>query len=202
MSSPITTTLHEFTLAVMVNKTHLSKDAMQCTTDLVTLVSRRCEERKAAELLPSEADLMKYSVLCSFTDMIGQGVHRKTVEIRTLNNECCAAPCHLAHALTCVEYMCRLKILHMHTCMEYMSWVKECSIHAIRGLVNHGPLLGWAIQQGHTIAWSEAHKNYLPSIQGTPQEKPSTTIALLSYYHCNRAIATSITLANVNDSQP
>jgi len=32
-------------------------------------------------------------------------------------------------------------------------------------------MLGWAIQQGHTIAWSEKHKKYMPSIEGTPQEK-------------------------------
>ena len=68
-------------------------------------------------------------------------------------------------------------LAHAFTCMEYMSWVKECSIHAIRGLVNHGPLIGWAIQQGHEINWSEVHQNYIPSLQGTPQEKPSTTIA-------------------------
>ena len=61
----------------MVNKIHPSKDAMQCTTDLITCVNRMCEEKRAAGRLPSESSLIKYSVLCSFADMIGQGGQRK-----------------------------------------------------------------------------------------------------------------------------
>jgi hypothetical protein len=31
-------------------------------------------------------------------------------------------------------------------------------------------MLGWAIQKGHTITWSDRHKNYMPNIAGTAEE--------------------------------
>ena len=89
---------------MMVNKTRSSKDAIQCNRDLITYVSHWIEERRAAGLLPSEADLVKYSVLLSFSELISEGVHRKYMHMHrvTLHMR------HLAHALTCVT-------LHMHS---------------------------------------------------------------------------------------
>lgn len=37
-------------------------------------------------------------------------------------------------------------------------------------MINHGPIIGWAIQKGHRIQWSAPHNNYLPIEEGTPQD--------------------------------
>lgn len=38
------------------------------------------------------------------------------------------------------------------------------------GVANHGPLLGWAIAKGHKIEWMSKYNNWMPKLEGTPQD--------------------------------
>ena len=42
--------------------------------------------------------------------------------------------------------------------------------HCKAGVINHGPLLGWAIQKGHKIEWSNTKNTWMPMHEGTPED--------------------------------
>ena len=126
----------------MVDAPRSSNDVMQCTQDPITCVSRMRGKRRAAGMPPSsDTSLIKYGVLCSFTTMVGKGVHRNAVGIHNrwfpMGGGDTTPPCKCAHTRGVRELV--VNIARALTCMEYMSCSANCNIHANRGLVNRNP---------------------------------------------------------------
>lgn len=63
----------------------------------------------------------------------------------------------------------------MHSCSCFCSC--SCSTGVVgprnptAGVANHGPMLGWAIANGHKINWSASKSNWMPYQEGTPEDR-------------------------------
>ena len=42
--------------------------------------------------------------------------------------------------------------------------------HCKAGVANHGPLLGWAIQKGHKVKWSDTKQTWMPVMDGCSED--------------------------------
>lgn len=72
----------------------LRADAKQCLKDLLTTVAKVQEQFMARNILPKVEVMIKYSVLCSFAEMVAKGTHKNSLTVQR------DVP---AHVLPCVH---------------------------------------------------------------------------------------------------